>query len=281
MVALPYGGTFLVFSDYMKPALRLSALMKQRLIYIFTHDSIGLGEDGPTHQPVEHLAMLRSIPNFNVFRPADAQEVIECFEQALKAKKTPSAIVLSRQNLPFLRNEFNKECGFSAFGGYTISETAMGIEPDVVVIATGSEVMIAMETKEKLHKHGLAVRVVSMPCFELFDKQEPAYKNRILGTDNIFKVGIEAATVGTWNKYIGKDGIFIGMEDFGASAKAEDLFVHFKITSDVACDKIIAELKSRRRAAIQKYKDKDDLLDELEKYKEEVRREVESEDAED
>ena len=154
----------------------------------------------------------------------------------------------------------------------------MEIDPDVVIIATGSEVSIAIETKAKLHKHGLAVRVVSMPCFEIFNQQEQAYKNRILGAENILRVGIEAAVSQGWHQYIGKDGIFIGMNDFGASGKAEDLYQHFKITPDVICEKVTAELKARRRAAIQKYKDKDDVLDELDKYKEQIRKEVDSED---
>lgn len=265
---VPYGGTFLVFSDYMKPAVRLSALMKTRVIYIFTHDSIGLGEDGPTHQPVEHLASLRSIPNLNVFRPADAQETIGCFEQALKAKDSPSAMILTRQNVQFLRSEYRKDSGFCATGGYIISDTALDIEPDVVIISTGSEVSIANETKEKLHKHGFAVRVVSMPCFELFSKQEKSYKTSVLGSENILRVGIEAGIDHLWRRYIGKDGIFIGMQSFGASGKAEDLYNHFGITSDNACDQIMAELKSRRKVGIAKYKDSDDRLDEMDKKKE-------------
>jgi transketolase len=277
---VPYGGTFLVFSDYMKPAIRLAALMKLRMIYIFTHDSIGLGEDGPTHQPIEHLASLRAIPNLNVFRPADAAETIASFESALKDKNTPSAIILSRQNLPFLRSDYKKDDDASSHGAYAISDTALEIEPDVVIISTGSEVAVALETKQKLHKHGLAVRVVSMPCAEIFDKQEQAYKNRVLGGENILRIAIEAGVGQSWYKYIGKDGIFIGMDDFGASAKAEDLFNHFGITSDNATAKITAELKARRRAAIQKYKDKDDMLDEIDRYKEQVRKEVESEDDE-
>ncbi len=277
---IPYGGTFLVFSDYMKPAVRLSALMKQQVIYIFTHDSIGLGEDGPTHQPIEHLAALRGIPNLNVFRPADALETIGCFEQALKAKTSPSAIVLTRQNLPFLRSEYKKNEDFCSFGGYAISETAMGIEPDVVIMASGSEVAIAIEAKEKLHKHGLAVRVVSMPCFELFEKQEPAYQKRILGDKNVLRVAIEAGISQGWDRYIGNDGIFIGMNDFGSSGKAEDLFKHFNITADITCEKAVAELKTRRKAAVQKYKDKDDLLDEIDKYREKIRREVEEDEGE-
>jgi transketolase len=243
---IPFGGTFLVFSDYMKPAIRLAALMKQQIIYIFTHDSIGLGEDGPTHQPIEHLAMLRAIPNLNVFRPADAQETIGCFEQALKATKTPSAIVLTRQNLPFLRHEYRKDEGFCGFGGYAISDTAADLKPDVVIIATGSEVALAIATKEKLHEHGLVVRVVSMPCFELFEKQSQSYKNHILGPKNVLRVGIEAGVSQGWHHIIGNDGIFIGMNDFGASGKAEDLFKHFGIDPEGACEKIVSAIKTRR-----------------------------------
>lgn len=265
---LPYGGTFLVFSDYMKPAIRLAALMKLPVIYIFTHDSIGLGEDGPTHQPIEHLAALRAIPNLNVFRPADAQETIGCFEQALANNKTPSAIVLTRQNVEFLRSEYVKDSSFCKFGGYIISDTALEIEPDVVIIATGSEVTIAMETKKKLHKGGIAVRVVSMPCFELFAKQEPAYRNKVLGDKKILKVGIEAAIYQGWHRYLSDDGIFVGMDSFGASGNATDLYQHFNITSDHAAEVILRELKSRRSEAIKRYKDNDP--DEVEEVVEEA-----------
>jgi transketolase len=262
---LPYGGTFLVFSDYMKPAIRLAALMKLPVIYIFTHDSIGLGEDGPTHQPVEHLASLRSIPNLNVFRPADAQEVIGCFEEALKHTKTPSAIILTRQSVDFITSEYNKDDPFCCHGGYIISDTALGIEPDVIIIATGSEVSIAMKTKVLLHKRGIAVRLVSMPCFELFSNQAPAYKNKILGNKNILKVGIEAGIYQGWHRYVGDDGIFIGVNSFGASGKAEDLYPYFGITAENACDLIIKELTARRSVAIKRYKDADDELDEIER----------------
>jgi len=235
--ALPYGGTFLVFADYMKPAIRLASLMKQQEIYIFTHDSIGLGEDGPTHQPIEHLAMLRGIPNLNVFRPADVYETLCCFEEALKAKETPSAMVLTRQNLPFVSNKNENLC---RFGGYVLADVQ---NPDVVILASGSEVSLALETQEKLKAQNINARVVSMPCFELFDKQTAEYKNKVLGDKNILRVAIEAAISQGWERYIGHDGIFIGMDDFGASGKAEDLFKHFGITSDVACEKISARLK--------------------------------------
>lgn len=235
---IPYGGTFLVFSDYMKPAIRLAALMQQQVIYIFTHDSIGLGEDGPTHQPIEHLAMLRGIPNLNVFRPADALEVIECFEQALSCKETPSAMILTRQNLPFLHSALKNQ-NSCALGAYVISEAE---NPDVVILATGSEVSLAVETKEKLQAHKINARVVSMPSFELFNQQSDAYKKQILGGENVLKVAIEAGIAQGWHQFIGANGIFIGMNSFGASGKAEDLFKHFGITADVACEKIVARL---------------------------------------
>jgi transketolase len=239
---VPYSGTFLVFSDYMKPAIRLSALMKQRVIYVLTHDSIGLGEDGPTHQPIEHLASLRAIPNLNVFRPADAEEVAGCFELALNNKETPSAMVLSRQNVGFYKTEYNQEDSCS-FGGYAISDTALNIEPDVIIIATGSEVGIALEAKEQLHKHGLAVRVVSMPCVEIFEKQNIEYKNKILNPKSALKVVIEAGISQGWDRYLGDEGIFIGMNGFGASGKAEDLFKHFGITADAVTQTVITKLK--------------------------------------
>ncbi len=235
---IPFGGTFLVFSDYMKPAIRLAALMKQQVIYIFTHDSIGLGEDGPTHQPIEHLAMLRGIPNLNVFRPADAEETIECFEAALKSSHKPSAMILTRQNLPFL----TKDHDLCQLGGYILSDAA---KPDVVILASGSEVATAVETKEKLYSHGIAARVISMPCLEIFNQQEQSYKNQILGDEKVLKVAIEAGISQGWHQYIGSNGIFIGMSDFGASGKAEDLFKHFGINSDAACEKIVARLKNK------------------------------------
>ena len=254
---IPYSGTFLVFSDYMRGAMRLSALMKLQVIYILTHDSIGLGEDGPTHQPVEHLAALRAIPNLNVFRPADAAEVAGSFEQALLHKHTPSAIVLTRQNVGYFRSQYNSE-GFGKYGAYIISETALGIDPDVVIIATGSEVQVAIQTKALLHKSGLAVRVVSMPCIDIFAKQTQAYKNAILGGKEILKVGIEAGIDHGWHRYLGSDGIFIGMSGFGASGKAEDLFEHFGINAKSAAEKIIAEVVSRRNRRKSLIKDIDD-----------------------
>jgi transketolase len=237
---IPYGGTFAVFSDYLKPAIRLSALMKRQVIYILTHDSIGLGEDGPTHQPIEHLAMLRGIPNLNVFRPADTRETIECFEIALKTKETPSAMVLTRQNLPFLPTEFSQE-NSCEFGAYTVLESE---NPKVILFATGSEVSVAIETHEKLKAQGVESRVVSVPCFDIFAKQSEDYKTQILGDKNILKVAIEAGISQGWHQLIGSEGIFIGMNDFGASGQALDLFKHFKITSEDALDQILNKLKN-------------------------------------
>jgi len=243
---IPYGGTFLVFADYMKPAIRLAALMQQQLIYIFTHDSIGLGEDGPTHQAIEHLAMLRGIPNLNVFRPADSEETWQCFEMALAAKKTPSAMILTRQDLPFLVKEKSHEGkgqegqNLANRGGYALNNVA---NPEVVIIATGSEVSIAVEAKEKLQAKGVNARVVSMPCFEIFEEQEEAYKNEVLGAKNILRVGVEAAISQGWEKYLGFDGIFVGMKSFGASGKAEDLYKHFGITSDAICEQVVKKLR--------------------------------------
>lgn len=232
---LPFGGTFLVFSDYMKPAIRLAALMRQRLIYIFTHDSIGLGEDGPTHQPIEHLAMLRGVPHLKVFRPCDALETAVCFELALNNHDGPSAMVLTRQNL-----EFVSKSDDAKFGAYVLSDAS---NPDAVIIATGSEVSVAIQAQEKLKAHQINARVVSAPCFEIFNQQGESYKKQVLGDEKILKIGIEAATKQGWESYIGADGIFIGMSDFGASAKAEDLFKHFKITAENVCEKVRQKLK--------------------------------------
>ena len=231
---IPYSGTFLVFSDYMKPAIRLSALMKQQVIYVLTHDSIGLGEDGPTHQPIEHLASLRSIPNLNVFRPADAIETVACYELALKNNKTPSAMVLTRQNVGFFRNEYNVNDP-ALKGGYVIAGSN---NAKVVIMASGSEVTIAMEAKQKLDSQGIDTKVVSMPCFEIFEQQLESYKQEVIGGKNILKIAIEAGVRQGWDHYIGTDGIFIGMNSFGASGKYEDLYEYFGITADNAVEKI-------------------------------------------
>jgi transketolase len=229
---VPYGGTFLCFADYARGAMRLSALMGQRVIYVMTHDSIGLGEDGPTHQPVEHLAMLRATPNLNLFRPADIIETAECWELALKSKDRPSVLVLSRQNLPMLRQAHSDE-NRSARGAYVLRETDG--PRDVTLIATGSEVEIAIAAAERLKaEHGLAAAVVSMPCWELFEEQDADYRKSVLGSAP--RVAVEAAARLGWDRWIGENGAFVGMTGFGASAPAPDLYRHFNITPEAVAD---------------------------------------------
>ncbi len=223
---IPYGGTFLIFSDYCKPAIRLSALMEQQVIYVMTHDSIGLGEDGPTHQPIEQLSGLRSIPNLNVLRPADRMETVECWEVALKSKKTPSILSLTRQNLDPIRKKYSNinKC---SFGAYEILRTNKKI--NLTILASGSEVNLAIETSHKLAKDRIYSKVVSMPCFNLFDKQSKNYKNKILGeTKNI--ISIEAASTDCWKKYIGTNGLSFGIDEFGKSAPYKDIYKHFGLT---------------------------------------------------
>lgn len=224
---LPYSGTFLVFSDYARGAIRLSALMEQPIGYVMTHDSIGLGEDGPTHQPVEHLASLRAMPNINVFRPADAVECAECWEAFALQDKTPAIMSLTRQNLPLLRKDATEE-NKSALGGYVLKE-ADG-ERDVTLIGTGSEVAIAMDAAKILEADGLKVAVVSLPCWELFEAQPSDYQWKTLG--DAPRVGVEAAVEMGWSKWLGSNGQFIGMTGFGASGPAEELYEHFGITAE-------------------------------------------------
>jgi transketolase len=225
---IPYGGTFLVFTDYARPAIRLAALMKQRSIYVMTHDSIGLGEDGPTHQPVEHVMSLRTMPNLNVFRPCDAVETAECWALALETKETPSVLSLTRQGLKQQRLDHTEE-NLCAKGGYILHEASNGA-PKVVLIATGSEVEIAAEARETLEADGIATRVVSMPSTELFDAQDDAYKTAVLPIDAL-KGSIEAGTTFGWQRYTGLNGVNIGIDSFGASAPAEQLYEHFGITA--------------------------------------------------
>ena len=237
---VPYSGTFAVFADYMKGAMRLSALMEQRVIYVLTHDSIGLGEDGPTHQPVETLAMLRAMPNFNVFRPCDVVETAECWQIALEQEKTPSGMVLTRQGLAPQRTT-HKQDNLSAKGAYVLAEAKGGAaKRKVTLLATGSEVEIAMAARDDLQAKGVPTAVVSMPCWELFDAQAPAYRKKVLG-DGTVKVAIEAALRFGWDKYIGPEGGFVGMTGFGASAPAPDLYKHFGITAE----NVVAEAKRR------------------------------------
>ena len=223
---IPYTGTFFVFTDYMRPAIRLGALMRQRVIHVMTHDSIGLGEDGPTHQPIEHLASLRAMPNVHVFRPADTLETAECWELAIRRADGPSVLVLTRQNLPALRSDVAENR--SARGGYVLAE-ADGPR-QATVLATGSEVEIAMRAREMLAGDGIGVAVVSMPCWELFEAQDETYRAEVLG--GAPRVAIEAAGPFGWDRWLGSDGVFIGMQGYGASAKAEDLYKHFGITAE-------------------------------------------------
>jgi transketolase len=235
---IPYSGTFLVFADYMKGAIRLSALMGLRVIYVLTHDSIGLGEDGPTHQPVETLAMLRALPNFNVFRPCDGVETAECWAIALIEETTPSGMVLTRQGLPTLRTVHDGE-NLSARGAYVLAD-AEGGDRKVTLLATGSEVSIAMDARAILQGEGIPAAVVSMPCWELFDAQDEKYRNEVLGLGTV-RVGVEAAVSFGWERYIGGNGGFVGMTGFGASAPAGELYEHFGITAEA----VVAAAKAR------------------------------------
>jgi transketolase len=225
---IPYGGTFLVFTDYARPAIRLSALMGLRVIYVMTHDSIGLGEDGPTHQPVEHVASLRAMPNLMVFRPCDAVETAEAWEAALLADATPSILALSRQNLPTLRRE-DGAVNLTALGAYVLLEVTTG-KRDVTLIATGSEVEIALDAADILAERGVKAAVVSAPCLELFARQDDAYRARVLGTAP--RVAVEAGVGFGWERWIGEKGRFVGMTGFGASAPAPDLYKHFGVTAE-------------------------------------------------
>ncbi len=236
---VPFGGTFLIFSDYLKPSMRLSALMKLRVIYIFSHDSIGLGEDGPTHQPVEQLEHLRAIPNLNVFRPADINETIECWEIALKSKSNPSAIALSRQKLPYVSEHSAGENKCSK-GAYILRKTSESNE--VALIASGSEVEIALESQEKLKKENINSKVISVPCYDIFQNQSVNYKNEILGKDT-FKVSIEASTKSGWERLVGKNGITIGLSTYGKSAPYKDIYSLFNITSDHIVKMVMENIK--------------------------------------
>ncbi len=236
---IPYAGTFLVFTDYARPAIRLSALMGQRAIYVMTHDSIGLGEDGPTHQPVEHLAALRAMPNLNVFRPCDAIETAECWELALQARKSPSVLALTRQGLPTLRTVHSDE-NVCARGAYLLSETDR--ERQVTLLASGSEVSIAVEAQALLRQADIAAAVVSMPCWELFERQPDDYRAAVLG--DAPRVACEAASGFGWSRWTGEGGDFVGMQGFGASAPAAHLYEHFGITAEAvagAARKVVAE----------------------------------------
>jgi transketolase len=238
---IPYSGTFLVFSDYCRPSIRLAALMGERVIHIMTHDSIGLGEDGPTHQPVEHLAALRAIPNLNVFRPCDAVETLECWQLALEARERPSVMALTRQNLPQLRRTLDERNKCVA-GAYEISK-AEG-KAQVSIFATGSEVSLAVEAQKLLAAQGVAAQVVSVPCFELFLEASDDARHAVIG-DAPVKVGVEAAVRMGWDAIIGSDGAFVGMTGFGASGPYKELYKHFGITAEKIAEAALSKLGKR------------------------------------
>jgi transketolase len=234
---IPYGGTFLIFSDYCKPSIRLAAMMKQRVIYVFTHDSIGLGEDGPTHQPIEQLTSLRSIPNLNVFRPSDLIETFECWQLALESKNTPSVIALTRQGIDPVRLK-NSARIESSYGAYEILRTGNNI--NLTIIATGSETSLAVNVSHKLATDGIYSKVISMPCHELFDQQSEGYKNKILAETKLV-VSIEASETDYWKKYTGSNGLNFGINDFGKSAPYKKIYDHFGLN----LENIIKKIKER------------------------------------
>ena len=239
---IPYGGTFLIFSDYCKPSIRLSALMQKRVIYVMTHDSVGLGEDGPTHQPIEHLSGLRSIPNLNVFRPADRIETIECWEQALKNFKTPSILSLTRQNLDPVRS-IHSNTNKCSLGAYEVLRTNKKI--NLTILASGSEVNLAIETCHKLAKDKIYCKVISIPCMELFDLQSTTYKNKILNETKI-KISIEAGSIDCWKKYVGDRGVSFGIDEFGKSAPYKDIYRYFGLLSTNIANKSKKLIKNKR-----------------------------------
>jgi transketolase len=236
---IPYGGTFLIFSDYCKPSIRLSALMGLKVIYIFSHDSIGLGEDGPTHQPIEQLTGLRAIPNLNVFRPADINETLECWEIALKSKNTPSAIVLSRQKVPYI-NPDNTKDNKCEKGAYVVNITSH--ESNVTLVASGTEVELALKVQEKLMENNINSKVVSMPCMELFNKQSENYRNDILEKDSLI-VTLEAGSIMSWQKYIKNKGINCGIDQFGESAPYKEIYNHLDLSEEKITNLIQKKLR--------------------------------------
>jgi len=243
---IPYGGTFLVFSDYARSAIRLSALMKVGTIYVMTHDSIGLGEDGPTHQPIEHLASLRAIPGLNVFRPADTVETLECWDIALRSRTSPSLLALSRQGVPQLRDEPGEE-NLSAKGAYVLRRFGAG--RDLTLIATGTEVEMAVNAAERLDKQGMSVVVVSMPCWELFDTQSESYRDEVLGSAP--RIAIEAAAKFGWTRYVASEADVIGMDGFGASGPADQLYGHFGISEEAIVTRAIELVRGQKENEVQ------------------------------
>jgi transketolase len=232
---IPYSGTFLVFTDYCRPSLRLAALMGIRVIHVMTHDSIGLGEDGPTHQPVEHLASLRAMPNLLLMRPADPVETAECWEIALEQKTRPTVLALTRQNVATVRSDAAENK--SARGAYVLKHGEG--KAQVTFLATGSEVEIALKARDLLAAQQIVARVVSMPCWELFEEQPEDYRRAVLGPGTV-KVAIEAAGPMGWERYTGPEGAFIGMRRFGASAPSKDLYIYFGVTPEAAAEAALA-----------------------------------------
>ena len=236
---IPYGGTFLIFSDYCKPSIRLSALMGLRVIYIFSHDSIGLGEDGPTHQPIEQLAGLRAIPNLNVFRPADINETLECWEIALKSYNTPSVIALSRQKVSYINPKNTKENRCQK-GAYVVNISSH--ESNVTIVASGTEVELALKVQDKLKESNIHSKVVSMPCMELFDKQTEDFRKDII-EQNSLVVTLEAGSVMSWQKYVKNKGMNIGIDQFGESAPYKEVYGHFDLSEEKIVDYIQKKLR--------------------------------------
>jgi transketolase len=227
---IPYGGTFFVFADYMKPAMRLSALMKQHVVYVLTHDSIGLGEDGPTHQPVEQLTALRAMPNLAVMRPADANETAVAWKTAINDSGRPHALILSRQNLPVLDRKKYPSAEGLARGGYVLSDPKG--KPEIILIASGSEIHPTLEAAEALRRDGIKARVVNMACFELFEGQPEAYRKKVLPPEVELRLAVEAGATLGWYKYVGLSGDVLGIDRFGASAPAKVLYERFGLTAD-------------------------------------------------
>ncbi len=241
----PYGATFFIFSDYMRPTIRLAAMMELPVIYIYTHDSVGLGEDGPTHQPIEHLMSMRAIPRMLLIRPADANEVAEAWRVIMPLKNQPVALVLTRQGVPtFDRSKYASAAGV-AKGAYIMADS--GGTPDIILIGTGSEVQLCVGAYEKLTAEGVKARVVSMPSWELFDQQSAEYKAQVLPPEVRARVAVEAGTAFGWREHIGPEGDTVTHSDFGASAPAKDIFQHFGFTVENVLDKARAVMKNIKR----------------------------------
>ncbi|MBA4395450.1 MAG: transketolase, partial [Desulfobacca sp.] len=235
---IPYGGTFLIFSDYMRPPIRLAAMMGLKVIYVYTHDSIGLGEDGPTHQPIEQLAALRAIPNLTVIRPADANETAEAWKMALINETGPTALVLTRQNLPTLDRNLMAPADQLALGAYVLNNQDSS-KPDLILMATGSEISVALAAMEKLKIRGISTRVVSIPSWELFERQTLAYRNQVLPPEITARLAVEAASPQGWHRYVGEQGTIVGLDHFGASAPDKVLFEKFGLTVDHVVEKAL------------------------------------------